>query len=266
MTNIINPLTNKVNLFVPIDLEESISKSNEDPSGKSWCLRGYATTPDLDLQDDIVDPRGIDISHLITHGYLNYEHYQGEEYKIGVPTEGTHVDDVGLYVEGKLYKNNPYAKSIWNLATNIQKSGIDRKIGFSIEGFARARDKSDPRIIKSTYVTNVAVTTNPANPNAVWDAFMKSFQVGYAMTPEESIGVAALNPDSLARSLYNLSWALKETDQEEFKDVWGEVGNYLDAMGRYTDDSAILFLQISKGYSRDQAKEVIAAMSRMSEQ
>jgi len=53
--NTINPLTNKVNLFVPIDIEESISKSNEDPSGKSWCLKGYATTPDLDLQDDIVD-------------------------------------------------------------------------------------------------------------------------------------------------------------------------------------------------------------------
>ncbi|AOZ61981.1 hypothetical protein QCM8_63 [Bacillus phage QCM8] len=95
---------------------------------------------------------------------------------------------------------------------------------------------------------------------------MKSFQVGYAMTPEESIGVAALNPDSLARSLYNLSWALKETDQEEFKNVWGEVGNYLDAMDRYTDDSAILFLQISKGYSRAQAKEVLAEMTKMSEQ
>lgn len=262
----VNPITGKVNLFVPIDLDESISKSNEDPTGKAWCLKGYATTPDLDLQDDIIDPKGIDISHFITHGYLNYEHFQGEEYKVGVPTEGTHVDDVGLFVEGKLYKDNPYARSIWNLANSIQKSGIDRKIGFSIEGFAKARDKNDPRIIKSTYITNVAVTTNPANPHATWDAFMKSFMVGYAITPEESTGVAAISPDSLARSLYNLSWSLKKEDESEFKNVWGEVGNYLDAMERYTPETAILFLQISKGYSRAEAKEKLEQLSQMAKE
>ncbi|AMO26028.1 prohead protease [Bacillus phage Thurquoise] len=262
----VNPITGKVNLFVPIDLDESISKSNEDPTSKSWCLKGYATTPDLDLQDDIIDPKGIDISHFITHGYLNYEHFQGEEYKVGVPTEGTHVDDVGLFVEGKLYKDNPYAKSIWNLANSIQKSGIDRKIGFSIEGYAKARDKADPRIIKSTYITNVAVTTNPANPHATWDAFMKSFMVGYAITPEESTGVAAISPDSLARSLYNLSWSLKKEDESEFKNVWGEVGNYLDAMERYTPETAILFLQISKGYSRAEAKEKLEQLSQMAKE
>ncbi len=262
----VNPITGKVNLFVPIDLDESISKSNEDPTGKAWCLKGYATTPDLDLQDDIIDPKGIDISHFITHGYLNYEHFQGEEYKVGVPTEGTHVDDIGLFVEGKLYKDNPYARSIWNLANSIQKSGIDRKIGFSIEGYAKARDKSDPRIIKSTYITNVAVTTNPANPHATWDAFMKSFMVGYAITPEESTGVAAISPDSLARSLYNLSWSLKKEDESEFKNVWGEVGNYLDAMERYTPETAILFLQISKGYSRAEAKEKLEQLSQMAKE
>jgi hypothetical protein len=186
--NTINPLTGKVNMFVEIDINESISKSNENSSEKAWYLRGYATTPDLDLQDDIVDPSGIDISHLISNGYINYEHYQGDEYRIGVPTDGTHVDpEVGLYVEAKLYKGNPYAKSIWNLATNIQKSGIDRKLGFSIEGFARQRDKKDPRIIKSTYITNVAVTTNPANPHATWDSFMKSFLAGYGITPDTQV-------------------------------------------------------------------------------
>lgn len=264
--NTINPLTGKIGLFVPIDLEESIKKSQEDPTGKSWYVSGYATTPDLDLQDDIVDPNGIDISHLITHGYINYEHYQGEEYKIGVPTEGTRVDsDVGLYVEAKLYKNNPYAKSMWSLAKNIADSGVDRKLGFSIEGFARARDKQDPRIIKSTYITNVALTSNPANPHATWDAFAKSFLAGYGITPDTQTGAAALKTEEFARSLYNLSWSLNDND-EVFKNTWKEVGNYLDAMDRYTPEAAVLFLQISKGYSRAEAKEKLEKLMSLAQE
>lgn len=253
--NTVNKLDGRMNIFVPIDIDESINKSNENPTEKSWYLRGYATTPDLDLQDDIVDPNGIDISHLITHGYINYEHYQGDEYKIGVPTEGTHVDpDVGLYVEAKLYKGNPYAKTIWNLANNIAKSGIDRKLGFSIEGFAKQRDKNDPRIIKSTYITNVAVTTNPANPNATWDAFMKSFLAGHGVSPDTQIDGGAIRTESFARSLYNLSWSYKElSDPDKFEEVWKEVGSYLDSMDRYTPESAVMFLQLAKGYSRNEA-------------
>lgn len=254
-------------MFVPIDLKESISKSNENSSDKAWYLGGYATTPDLDLQDDIVDPNGIDISHLINHGYINYEHYQGDEYKIGVPTDGTHVDpEVGLYVEAKLYKGNPYAKTIWNLANNIAKSGIDRKLGFSIEGFARQRDKQDPRIIKSTYITNVAVTTNPANPHATWDSFMKSFLAGYGITPETQEGAAALRHETLAQSLFNISWELKQHDDEEFEHVWGKVGDYLDAMDRFTPESAVLFLQLSKGYSRNEAEEKVKKLMAMSQE
>lgn len=264
--NTINPLTGKIGLLVPVDINESIRKSNEDPTGKSWYVCGYATTPDLDLQDDIVDPSGIDISHLITHGYINYEHYQGEEYKIGVPTDGTHVDpDIGLYVEAKLYKGNPHAKSMWSLANNIAKSGVERKLGFSIEGFAKARDKQDPRIIKSTYITNVALTSNPANPHATWDAFMKSFLAGNGITPDTQTGAAALRTESFARSLYNLSWSLSD-NEEMSKATWKEVGNYLDAMDRYTPESAILFLQISKGYSRAEAKEKLEKLMSLAQE
>ncbi|AIW03452.1 head maturation protease [Bacillus phage Moonbeam] len=252
----------KIDLFVPIDLEESIKKSNENDTEKAWYLRGYATTPDLDLQEDIVDPNGIDISHLIDRGYINYEHHQGADYIIGVPTEETHVDpNVGLYVEAKLYKGNPYAKSIWDLANNIAKSGFSRKLGFSIEGYAKARDKSDPRIIKSTYITNVAVTTNPANPNATWDAFMKSYLTGFGISPETQTDAAALRTESFARSLHNLSYAYKLMDKpKELEKMWGEVGTYLDSMDRTTPESMVMFLQLSKGYSR---AEAIAKIDKM---
>lgn len=258
-------MTGKVGLFVPIDLEESIKKSNENPTEKAWYLRGYATTPDLDLQDDIVDPSGIDISHFIQHGYINYEHKQGDAYKIGVPTDKTHIDpNVGLYVEAKLYKGNPYAKSMWDLANNISKSGIDRKLGFSIEGFAKSRDTNDPRVITSTYITNVAVTTSPANPNATWEAFMKSFLTGYGVSPETQTDGAALRTESFARSLYNLSWAYKSIENpSEFDNLWKEVGGYLDSMDRYTPESAVLFLQLAKGYSRNEAVAKIDKLMQM---
>ncbi|AYJ74074.1 putative prohead protease [Bacillus phage BSP15] len=258
-------LPGRVDLFVPIDLGESIKKSNENSTEKSWYLRGYATTPHLDLQDDIVDPNGIDISHLVQHGYINYEHQQGEEFIIGAPTDGTYVDpDVGLYLEAKLYKNNPYAKKVWELASNIEKSGINRTLGFSIEGYAKERDKNDPRIIKSTYITNVAVTTSPANPNATWEAFMKSFLTGHGISPETQVDGAALRAESFARSLYNLSWAYKALgDPEDFDKLWKEVGDYLDSMDRYTPESAVMFLQLFKGYSR---KEAVSKIDQLMQQ
>ncbi|WCS69696.1 hypothetical protein Goe25_00680 [Bacillus phage vB_BsuM-Goe25] len=251
----LSTLTGKVDLFVPIDLGESIKKSNENSTEKSWYLRGYATTPDLDLQDDIIDPAGIDISHLVKHGYINYEHQQGEDFIIGVPTDGTYVDpDVGLYVEAKLYKGNPYAQRIWNLASNIAKSGVDRKLGFSIEGYCQQRDENDPRIMKSVQITNVAVTTTPANPNATWESFMKSFLTGYGITPDTQTDGAALRAESFARSLYSLSWVYKElSNKENFDSIWKEVGSYLDSMDRYTPESAVMFLQLFKGLSRHEA-------------
>jgi len=251
----VSTIDGKIDLFVPIDLEGSIKKSNDNDTEKSWYLRGFATTPDLDLQEDIVDPTGIDISHFKEQGYINYEHRQGAEYIIGAPAEGTYIDpNVGLYVEAKLYKNNPYAKSIWDLANSIAKSGFNRKLGFSIEGYAKQRDKDDPRIIKSTYITNVAVTTNPANPNATWDAFMKSYLTGYGVSPDTQIDAGALRSESFARSLHNLSYAYKHFDNPtEFDRVWKEVGTYLDSIDRSTPESMIMFLQLSKGYSRVEA-------------
>lgn len=255
----------RVRMFVPIDIEDSIKKSNENSTEKSWYVRGYATTDDLDYQDDIILPEGIDISHLVEHGYINYEHQQGPEYRIGAPTKNTYVDlNKGLYVEGKLYKGNPHAQSIWNLATNISKSGVDRQLGYSIEGYARERNAKDPRIIEKTFITNVALTTNPANPNATWESFMKSYLAGHGITPETQVNGGALRSESFARSLHNLSYSYQKLkDPLEFEKVWKEVGNYLDAMDKYSPESAIIFLQLSKGLSRaDAVSKIDQIMSK----
>lgn len=255
-------MNGQVNIFVPIDIEGSISKSNDNPTEKSWYVRGYATTPDIDFQEDMIDPEGIDISHFLEHGYINYEHQQGNEYKIGAPTKNSYVDiKKGLFVEGKLYKGNPHAASIWNLANNIAKSGVERQLGFSIEGFARERDKEDPRKITKTYITNVALTTNPANPNATWETFMKSYMAGYGITPETQTNAGALRAESFARSLHNLSYSYKKLqDPVEFKQIWNDVGDYLDALDKYSPESAVMFLQLAKGLSREDAVSKIDKM------
>ena len=33
----------------------------------------------------------------------------------------------GLFVEAKLFRDNPYAQEIWDLAKNIKKEGIERQ-------------------------------------------------------------------------------------------------------------------------------------------
>jgi len=83
---------------------------------------------------------------------------------------------------------------------------------------------------------------------------MKSYLTGFGISPETQTDAAALRTESFARSLHNLSYAYKLVDQpKELKKMWDEVGTYLDSMGRYSPEAAVMFLQLSKGYSRAEA-------------
>lgn len=83
---------------------------------------------------------------------------------------------------------------------------------------------------------------------------MKSFLTGHGISPDTQTDAAALRTESLARSLYNLSYAYKAIeDPKEFEKVWKEIGNYLDTMERNTPEAAVMFLQLFKGYSRNEA-------------
>lgn len=59
-----------------MDLSKSVS-TKEDTEQFSK-VSGWASTPALDLQSDIINPKGIDISYFKEHGYVNYEHNQDE--------------------------------------------------------------------------------------------------------------------------------------------------------------------------------------------
>ena len=263
----------KFNFFMPIDMENSFKKSESSNNGTEegdWYVSGFASTPDLDLQNDIVRPDAIDIDYFVKNGYLNYEHRDEPEYKIGVPTDNCYIDPhKGLYVEGKLFKDNEYAQKMWALANSLNKANVNRNLGFSIEGVIRKRNDTDERVIEDVVIYNVAITTNPANPSATWEAFVKSLTMGetqdasktmstgYETDPSKQTGGAVLRPEELARTINSLTSSIRGLAPEELNELWKNVGAQLDKDNNNSKDNAILMLQLSKGISRNEAQEFV---------
>lgn len=248
----------KYSIFVPVDIHNSIRKS-EESENHDWYVQGYATTPDLDLQGDIVLPEGIDYSYFTTKGWINYEHKQDAEYVIGVPTENCYVDmKKGLFVEAKLMQDNPHAQAMWNLANSIEKSGIHRQLGFSIEGFVTRRSSQDNRVIEGVKITNVALTKSPANPNATWDKLVKSWTTGYDTNPETQADAGALRRKQFDEDITNLTGAIKtvakwcDMPSKEKEFVVQEVAKSLEEESTSQNIGAIV-LQLSRGVSLTEA-------------
>lgn len=247
-----------MNIFIPIDIAGSIKKSQEEGNGEDWYIRGFASTPDLDLQGDIVQPSGIDINYFKSSGWINYEHQQDAGSTIGVPTDNCYIDfQKGLFVEAKLFKDHPLAQEMWNLANNIEKSGAERKLGFSIEGGIRKRNDRDNRIIEDLEIRNIAVTKNPANPKATWEKFMKSWTTGTEINPEKQVNGEALRVEQLAQAITNLTWAYKIGNPEELDKTWAGVSKYMEASDRNTAECGIIMLQLSRGISRLDAEKFV---------
>lgn len=239
---------NEFNVFVPLDTQDLAKSINGDEHGN--YVRGWASTPDLDRHGDIVLPSEMNISEFLTRGYINYEHKPGEQFKIGVPTAKSYIDPQrGLYVEAKLFMDNPYAQRMWELAKNISKSGVNRPLGFSIEGKFHGRDAENPSILRGVEIKEVALTTNPANTHATWEAFVKSFETGYDIDPSTQEGAGAIRKQSLARQLRTLSFTLKDFKAKDWKDV----AKTLDEEERFDEDLAVLFTQLQRGMSREDA-------------
>lgn len=258
----------KYNIFVPIDVAGSVEKSEQANDGE-WYVQGYATTPDLDLQGDIILPQGIDISYFVTKGWVNYEHKQDAEYIIGVPTDNCYVDlNKGLFVEAKLMKESKYAQSMWQLANTIQKSGISRQLGFSIEGAVTSRNARDNRIIEGVAIRNVALTTHPANPQATWETLVKSWTTGYGITPETQTDAGALRRKMLKEDITNLTYAVqtvaklygKKPEDKEF--ILREVAKSFDQETSEPELSAFM-LQLTRGVSLQEANNFIESRKEL---
>jgi hypothetical protein len=225
-------------------------------------IQGYASTPDEDRQGESLVQKGLDISDFVNHGYLNYDH--DNSVILGYPTQATHIDDKGLWVEGELLKGIPMADQIWDLALALKKSGAPRRLGFSVEG--KVVERQGNRIVKAK-IYNCAITPNPVNTAATWEAVVKSFrpgedglskalEAGYATTPETKSGGGAFRKEDLEHSVKNLAYHLDDFD------AWQQVRKNLANGQTISDKELTVFLQLSKGLSRKQALDILSRQNR----
>lgn len=159
--------------FVPAQMV--VVKGGEkgaDKSGKRW-IQGVASTDARDLQGEIVAQGGIDFAYFLKHGFFNDDHKPGPEHKVGEPTEAKLTKN-GLWVKGYLFKSpegkTTKADEYWDLMQQLEASGSNRKVGFSIQGKVIRRNGNT---IEKCWIQDIAITTQPVN-TATWAEIAKS--------------------------------------------------------------------------------------------
>lgn len=244
----------KFKFFLGADILE---KSEEGEGGKR-IIRGYASTPTLDRQDESTIQKGLDISEFVNNGWLNFDH--DNSVILGYPTAGTHIDENGLWVEGELLKGVPLADRMWELAVALKKSNAPRKLGFSIEGKVLERAGN---VIKRAKIYNCAITANPVNTEATWDAVVKSFnndtdidvmkglEAGHSTSPETQTDGGAFRKESIYSGIKKIAENLEDPA------CWLEVKNNMANGGNVSKNELVVYLQLSKGLSKKQALEII---------
>lgn len=250
---------NKLSFFVPASIDLLKSRDSGEEVRR---IRGYASNSHMDRQQEEIVQKGLDISDFVDYGWFNYDH---DNTKIlGYPDkELTRIDQNGFYVEGNLLKGVPLADEVWNLAVALNKSGAPRRLGFSVEG--KVLQKSYSGKILKAKVFNVAITPNPVNPGATWEAVLKSFsggkdfefinkaEAGYECSIGDRNNGSVLKKESLEESLKNLSYLVG--DIPGAKEKLEELKSCL-AKRPLSKSEATLYLQISKGLSYEQANEI----------
>lgn len=249
--------TDTFSFNVPVNVDLVKSDNGQD----EMRIGGYASTPDEDRQGDEILQKGLDIQDFVNFGYFNYDHDNSKI--LGYPDKDKcRVDRTGFYVEGLLLPGVELAKSLWETAIALKKSGAPRHLGFSVEGKILKRNALG-KIIKAK-VYNVAITANPVNPKATWDALVKSFttdnediekslEAGYG----DSNG-SPLIPESLDSAFKTLSYVIG--DDSEARQHMENLKKRLNQRQDITKSELILYFQLTKGLSFDDSASLVNKM------
>lgn len=156
------------------------------PDGKERRIGGIVSTDHLDRQSEILIQEGLNFEPFLKGGWFNDNHDSSTDSVVGYPESAKLVSlgdgRKGWYVEGYLLKTDRGNK-IWDLATELQRSGSGRKLGFSVEGSIGARDPDDPKKVMRADVREVAITKCPVNTNTALNVLVKSLAAGDANPP-----------------------------------------------------------------------------------
>lgn len=249
--------TMQFGFYVPLEIVKSENAGETTPVMR---IGGYASTADEDRQKDTILQKGLDIQDFLDYGYFNFDHDNSKI--LGYPDKNrTKIDSKGFYVEGTLL-DIPIAKSLYEVAMQLQKSNAPRRLGFSVEGKTLARDKMG-RITKAK-VYNVAITANPVNPHATWDALVKSFsdelldksvEAGYSTNVGAVDSGACLKTEDLESAFVTLAKALG--GNESACAALNHLKDYIQLKKSVDVEELTLYYQLSKGLSRQQSEELV---------
>lgn len=160
-------MNNDFQFIMPANLSKS--------SDGEWVVAGLASTADTDLQGEIIDQNGMDLSPIDQgKGWFNWDHKPGVENLLGT-LDGYKKTNQGLFVKGRLFKNKEKSKSVYEVMSSLGKSDSGR-VGMSVEGKILERDPKNPKIIKKCRIDKVALTLNPVNTKTYAD-LVKSLNV-----------------------------------------------------------------------------------------
>jgi hypothetical protein len=161
-------------LYTTLDIEKGKEDTNKVKIG------GIISTDAKDQEGDILLQEGMDWTYFLDRGYFNYEHQQGPENILGVPDKVELISMDGkkaTKVEGFLLMDTPKAKDVYQSIKAIDKAGVGRQIGFSVEGQVIERDPNNPKIVKRAKILNVSITAHPVNPDAKLELLARSLMI-----------------------------------------------------------------------------------------
>jgi hypothetical protein len=254
--------------FVPMD----IAKSDDlgETKGSKRLIQGIASTEHVDLQGETVVQSGIDTSYFMKYGWINDDHRQGPEHKVGEPLE-CRATKAGLWIKALLYKGNGDERCDywWNLIQTLERSGSPRKVGFSIEGkIIRRAGKS----ILKCWLKDIAITASPVNTNS-WAEIVKSLSAErWCIHPWKSLEKACKGCPGNASCDTSIPAMLRSKEDEEkaltaagngaalrVQSLEGgapKTTTFKSLPDRISREDAIEYLRVSKGYSLPTARAV----------
>jgi hypothetical protein len=201
--------TEKFTFWLPAQISKS-QKGDGDDGDR--IIQGIASTGAKDLQGEVVNPAGIDVSYFLTKGYFNNDHKPGAENKVGEPIDCKVTKD-GLWVKGRIYKGKKAADDIWEHFQALSKSNAKRKMGFSIEGRVVRRNDN---VIEKCWIQDIAITPAPVNP-CTWAEVAKSL-TAIKSTVEE----AALTKGEIETFIKSYAPSLDEATVRAVVDLLGD--------------------------------------------
>lgn len=168
------------------------------PKGKERRIAGIVSTDHMDQQDETLIQSGLDFRPFLKGGWFNDNHQKETGKGVGYPelAELRHLPSgkQAWYVEGYLLKGHPPADEIWTMAQALERSGSDRRLGFSVEGSILERDPLNPKTVKKAIVREVAITRCPVNDQTSLTCLAKSLSAGHGGSGSDSGVPGAMGP------------------------------------------------------------------------